>query len=520
MKNKIVFILLLLLLIIIIPNRVNAVTYANIESNYVKAAQSAANKLLNNKITTIAQCKANIACYDKLVYIARDYKVNVYGISPKDKIKFITANAMTVNSNNPNPKLNVSAISGDSNSIGIGKMSNDSSKSYTVSLLTYLNGKGAFSEIQTVSDELASVMFLLFIGYLGLSLVIGKSISWGKEISYFILSVLFLMVFGQNFEILIINIVNEVTNNMTANLSGPEWFFSMIGFNGISTSVNNIAHSGGNPVSVIWNSIMIGLSVIKLAIVLIVDFIIAALGKLFIFVVLGIRNLLLVILWAFAPIVGALSIFPPYRKILIKWFKEVVIISSWKFTISLSLYVIYVVASGSIGNGAGNIETCALIGTGAVMVLLTPKITRALFEGGLAKPMSEAIKGGAMLAAAVGALVLAAPAVIAGASGAGAGASGAGAGSAGGAGASGSGTAGAGSSSGNAAGSSTGSNSKNVPDSGSSSNNTSGSNSGKSSSKGSNFKNIKDAYDTGSKVAKKAKETAEDEKTSAGENKE
>ena len=284
----------------------------------------------------------------------------------------------------------------------IGYMS-DTKDSYTVALINIMNAQGVSNTIDKAADGLGVLMFILFLGYIGMSLIIGDKINWGKELAYLLFSLLLLFSGGQYIITLTIGLVNDINNTALGSMSGVTWFFGLLNLNVIKTSPLGLAKA---IVTLnLWKLGATFLTSFSIGFALIFNFLMMFFCKILIWIILGIRNVLLIFLWAFAPIIAALSIFPPYRKILVEWVKEVIIISSWKFGITLSNLIIYAVAQSTFKNGAGDVESVCLVMLGTGMIAMTPKVTRALFDGGLGKGFNEIIKTTAVTAGAVAATI-------------------------------------------------------------------------------------------------------------------
>ena len=424
-----------------------------------------------------------------------------------------TTTSATTTSTTTSPKsvpISQATIPNDGHPV-LGNISNSSS-SYTVQLINKLDSGGSLNGINNAANSLAALMFTLFLLYLGLNMLANKQIKWMQEIGFFMLSMILLIGGGQDAVTMVISIVNNINNTALDNMSGSAWFFGLLNLHVLQTNPSSFVTP--NPVVNLWNIISADLSSLKLIFGLIIDFILMGICKLLIWVILAFRNIILVILWAFAPIIAALSIFPPYRKILIEWVKELVIISSWKFVITLSNLIIYSIAQSTFKEGAGNTESVALVLLGTIMIIMTPKITRAIFEGGLSKGFNEAIKTTIAAAAVVAAVV-----ATGGAAAAGGGAAGGGGGSAAlgtstnpaTAGTASTGTAGSGSAGSVSAGSG---NSAGTPSTG-----TSGSSSGSTGSSSSGSKVLQNSAKTALNASRKAKEKVNDDKTNVGDNK-
>ena len=293
---------------------------------------------------------------------------------------------------NSTVKLNPSGIP-NNGTVNLGEFG----KGYTAATINDMTS--SMAGITSAADTIASFAFMIFLAWLGVRLVIGDRIQWGKEIAWLILSLLFLKGYS-NIANAIISIIGSMQDKIISVSLLEGVYKTIFGFLGNSPSdmkaisqatvTNNHAGFFGS----IWNGIKSVGSVIATVVkdgvslmsetplMIILQVIISALAAILTWVFIAMRTIILAMMVAVAPIVAALSIIPPYRKLIVSWLKDFTEVVFWKLIISIMFYTVYEVMQTNGGKWDVGFLTTGLMLLLVILIYNTPKITHmAMHEG-------------------------------------------------------------------------------------------------------------------------------------------
>ena len=256
--------------------------------------------------------------------------------------------------------------------------------------------------IKTAAMSLMALTFTILLGWLGIKVVLGEKVSWMKEFFWLLGSLLFFAGYDK-IGTSILYIIDDLQNKILSTSIMSSVFQQinlLLGLTHLESTLSK-PHSG----NMISSAIKVVVSIAKTAVNILSDLspigwataTIAGWCQELSWVFFAIRTILLAMMIAVAPIVAALSIVPPYRKLLTTWLKDFIEIGFWKFIISMMFYVVFEAIKANGGNWAFGPETLGLMIMLIVLIYSTPKIASMAIHKGMSG-MTEIIGLGAMVA--------------------------------------------------------------------------------------------------------------------------
>ena len=271
-------------------------------------------------------------------------------------------------------------------------------KGYTASALAdipnYTQG------IHTAAMDLGALTFTILLFWLGVQTVLGEKINWMKESMWVMASLLF-FAGSDKIGMLIVGTVNELQNQVISadNMAGAYHQISfLLGMNKMSSIFVHHTTLFGKIFGAIGALINDAVILVKsISVGNLISVILDGLCQLLTMAFFGIRTIILCMMVAVAPIVAALSLIPPYRKLLGSWFKDFVEVTFWKFIISMMFYVVFQIIQSNSGTWSFGIMTIALMMMLVILIYSTPKIASMSMHQGMSG-LNEVIGLGAGLA--------------------------------------------------------------------------------------------------------------------------
>ena len=245
--------------------------------------------------------------------------------------------------------------------------------------------------INKAAMDLGALTFTILLFWLGVQTVMGEKINWMKEFMWVMGSLLFFAGYDK-IALIIIATINDLQNKIISvdNMVGPLKQINLL--LGLS-NLKQAAANSSNPsfwgfMQGVWSA---AVNVLKTAVNLISD--ISPIGMLTVtldylcqiltWVFFAIRTVILCMMVAVAPIIAALSLIPPYRKLLGSWFKDFIEVTFWKFIISMIFYIVFQIIQTNGGNWSFGFLTIGLMVVLTVLIYSTPKIASMTIHQGM-----------------------------------------------------------------------------------------------------------------------------------------